>query len=180
MPLYDTDPVEENVLFNDDPMLLVKMLKEGWTKDLGNPPTFTCIPEEWQTPARVALIYVYHISRYNSISTIDYSTLQRTSFLAIRINVRNRAKLYEYMQEVYRILMANRRRGADDLNGYTYFEVINDRIANDLSGWYSCTLDVKMTAYVYPIRSAGFGNKINKIIEDNNDNNLENEFEETD
>ena len=166
---FDTDPVRENEFFNDDPMMLVDMLKREWSLGPQDTPTITCVPEEMQSSARIALIYVYQISRYNSVSTMDYSTLQRTSFLAIRLNTENRRMFYKYMQEIYRILLANRRLGADKLHGYTYFEIINDRIANDLIGWYTCTLDVKMTAYVYPIRSAGFGDRINKILEDKND-----------
>lgn len=164
----DTTPVPETELFCDDAKLVCDMLRREWSLDIDNCPTFTYIPEEFMSSSRVALVYVYQISRYNSVSTIDYATLQRTSFVAIRLNTRFRHKFYEYMQEIYRILMANRRVGADNLNGYTYFEVINDRITNDLSGWYTCTMDVKLTGYVVPIRSAGFGDTINKLIEDNN------------
>ena len=165
----NTTPVPEHIFFNDDPMLICNMLKDNWSLDEDNLPTFTCEPKEYMTSSRVALVYVYHISRYNSISTTDYSTLQRTSFLAIRLNTNNRMKFYEYMQEIYRILLSNRRIGAKNLHGYHYFEIINDRISNDLSGWYSCTLDVKMTSYASPIRSAGFGDRINKTFENNTD-----------
>jgi hypothetical protein len=170
MSEWDTDPVEENILFNDDPRLIVDMLKRDWSLGVEDTPTITCVPAEFMSSARVAMIYVYQISRYNSVSTVDYAALQRTSFLAIRLNTGFRPQFYKYMQEIYRILMSNRRVGADDLNGYTYFEVINDRIANDQSGWYTCTLDIKMTSYAYPIRSAGFGDRINRMIENNNDN----------
>lgn len=166
----DTDPPEENILFNDDPMMICNMLKNEWSLGEEDFPTITCIPEEYMSSARVATIYVYQISRYNSVSTVDYATLQRTSFIAIRLNTRFRHKFYQYMQEVYRILAANRRLGAKNLNGYHYFEIINDRIQNDLSGWYTCTLDVKLTAYVYPLRTAGFGDRINRLIENSNNN----------
>lgn len=166
----DTEPVPETILFGDDPRMICELLKREWSLDEDNRPTFTYLPEEWMTSARVAFVYVYQISRYNSVSTVDYSTLQRTSFIAVRLDAKLRPKFFEYMQEIYRILMANRRVGAANLGGYTYFEIINDRVSNDLTGWYTCTLDVKLTSYAIPIRSAGFGDIINKQIEDNNHN----------
>jgi hypothetical protein len=36
-------------------------------------------------------------------------------------------------------------------------EIINDRISNELTGWYTDTMDIKLTCYNYPIKSAGFG-----------------------
>ena len=70
------------------------------------------------------------------------------------------------MDEIYRIAMANRRLGQKSLRGYTYFEIINDRIQNDLSGWYTATMDLKLTSYNYPLRSAGFGDRVNRLIEE--------------
>jgi hypothetical protein len=70
------------------------------------------------------------------------------------------------MQEIYRIAMANRRLGQKRLGGFTYFEVINDRVQNDLSGWYTATMDIKLTSYNYPIKSAGFGERVNKALDE--------------
>ena len=97
---FETDPVKENEFFNDDPMMLVNMLKKEWSLGPQDTPTITCIPEEMQSSARIALIYVYQISRYNSVSTMDYSTLQRTSFLAIRLNTENRRMFYQWSKAV--------------------------------------------------------------------------------
>lgn len=159
-------PVEENPLFTDEPAFIVDLLKRSWSLDAEDFPTITCVPEEYMTSARVGFIYVYHISRYNSVSSTNYSTIQRTSFIAIRLNTRFRHKLYAYMDEIYRIIYANRRVGQKKLNGYTFMEVINDRIQNDLSGWYSATMDVKLTSYNYPLRSHGFGQEMRSIAVD--------------
>lgn len=161
-----TTPIKESVLFSDEPRMIAELLREEWSLGPDDTPTIAYIPEEYMTSARVAFIYVYQISRYNSVSSTDYRTLQRTSFLAIRINTRFRQKLYEYMQEIYRIAMANRRLGQSRLGGFTYFEVINDRVQNDLSGWNSATMDIKLISYNYPLNSAGFGKRVNKALEE--------------
>ena len=62
--------------------------------------------------------------------------------------------------------MANRRLGQNRLDGFTYFEVINDRVQNDLSGWYTATMDIKLTSYNDPVKSAGFGKRVNKALEE--------------
>lgn len=161
-----TDPIRESTLFTDEPRMIAEYLRDQWSLGPDDTPTIAYVPEEYMTSARVAFIYVYQVSRYNSVSTTDYRTLQRTSFLAIRLNTRFRHKLFDYMQEVYRILMGIRRKGCSGLGGYTYFEVINDRVQNDLTGWYTATMDVKLTSYAYPIRSAGFGDDTNRLLDD--------------
>lgn len=153
-------PVRESPLFTDEPRMIAEMLRDQWSLGPDDIPTIAYVPEEYMTSARIAFIYVYQVSRYNSVSTTDYRALQRTSFLAIRINTRFRNKLFEYMDEVYRIAMANRRLGQDKLGGFTYFEVINDRVQNDLSGWYTATMDIKLTSYNYPVKSPGFGERV--------------------
>lgn len=161
-----TTPVKESILFGDDPGMIVEMLRDQWSLGPEDTPTITHIPEEYMTSARVALIYVYQVSRYNSVSSTDYNTIQRTSFLAIRTSTRFRPKFFQYMEEIYRIIYANRRVGQGHLGGYTFMEVINDRTAQDVLGWYTNTMDIKLTAYVYPLKSAGFGDKINRKLAD--------------
>ena len=168
--LVDERLVEESIFFGDDPKMICDMLKTNWSLGPDDLPTITIMPEEFMTSARVAAVYVYQISRYNSVSSTDYGTIQRTSFIAIKLQTRFRHKFLEYMQEVYRILMAHRRIGSRKLGGYTYFEIINDRVTNDLTGWYACTLDVKLTAYTFPVKTGGFGNRINRMIKDYNPN----------
>lgn len=154
-----TTPEQETLLYADEPKMIAELLRDNWSLGPDDIPTIAYNPEEYMTSARVAFIYVYRISRYNSISSTDYRTLQRTSFIAIRLNTRFRHKLIEYMNEVYRILMAHRRMGQKGLGGFTFFEVINDREQNDMSGWYSVTMDLKLTTYNCPILTDGFGQK---------------------
>lgn len=149
--------IEEVLLFTDEPKMIADMLRDNWSLGPDDTPTIAYVPEEYMTSARVAFIYVYQISRYNSVSSTDYRTLQRTSFIAIRLNTRFRHKMFEYMQEIYRIIMNHRRVGQEKLGGFTFMEIINDRIQNDLSGWYTATMDVKLVSYNYPVNSAGFG-----------------------
>ena len=149
--------------FNDDVNFIKDLLQENWgtyKEYTQEPPVISCDPKQWMTSARAGgFIYVYQISRYNSVSTTDYRTLQRTVFLAIRSTAPHRDMLYRMVDQIYQILLAFRRAGQAELLGYTYLEIINDRISNDLTGWYTNTLDVKLTSYNYPIDSAGFGVK---------------------
>lgn len=161
-----TDPVGETSLFTDEPRMIANMLRDNWSLGPDDIPTIAYVPEEYMTNARIAFIYVYQVSRYNSVSSTDYRSLQRTSFLAVRINTRFRHKLFEYMDEIYRIIMAHRRIGQRGLKGFTFMEVINDRVQNDLNGWYIATMDIKLTSYNYPIRSAGFGDELNRLIDE--------------
>lgn len=158
-------PARESPLFTDEPRMIADMLRDNWSLGPDDIPTIAYVPEEYMTNARVAFIYVYQISRYNSVSSTDYRSLQRTSFLAVRINTRFRHKLFLYMDEIYRIIMAHRRIGQRGLNGFTFMEVINDRVQNDLSGWYTATMDIKLTSYNYPVKSAGFGDLTNRVLD---------------
>jgi len=109
------------------------------------------------TNAANAAVFVYQVSRYNSVSTTDYSTIQRTSFVAIRTSARHRKVFRKMVDEVYQIIYAHRRVGQNNLNGYTFMEIINDRDTNDYLGWYGNTLDIKLTTYNYPVASEGYG-----------------------
>ena len=146
--------------FTDDVKFIADMLKDNWKtfeRSGVEKPAIIYQPEQWMTNAANAAVFVYQISRYNSVSTTDYSTLQRTSFIAIRTSARHRKVFRVIVDEIYRIIMAHRRIGQSKLNGYTFMEIINDRDMNDLSGWYGNTLDVKLTTYNFPIMSDGYG-----------------------
>lgn len=161
--------VGEYHYFNDDVKFICDMLKDNWDTfgEYGyEPPVFAYKPEKWMTSARNASIYVYQISRYNSVSSTDYRTLQRTAFIAIRTTAPNREMFYATVDRIYKIILAHRRAGQKKLQGFTYMEIINDRISNDLTGWYTNTLDVKMTSYNYPVESDGFGVKDDSCGED--------------
>ena len=152
--------VGEYEYFNDDVKMICDMLDENWdtfTEHGVEKPVFAYTPEAYATDARRAFVYVYQISRYNSVSTTDYETLQRTSYISIRTTARNRRYFYVIVDNIYKILLAHRRIGQRDLHGYTWLEIINDRSLNDLTGWYTNTLDVKLVSYNYPMKSDGFG-----------------------
>lgn len=163
----DTDPpAPENSFYTDDVKVTVDMLKSEWS--LGPESAVPAIeyePEKYMTDARTGMIYVYQISRNSSISTTDYRTLRRTSDIGIRVATRFRDVHFAWCDEVYRILMANRRRGQHFNRGYTYLEVTGDRMSTDPSGWYTTTIDVRYVTYNAPIRTPGFGDKINKKYE---------------
>ena len=160
--LYDGLPMEESVLASDDVACIAKILKDDWSLSPRDTPVIRFIPETEAAFAMPSEIYVYQVSRYNSISSTDYRTLQRNSFIGIRISTRSRDVLYRHMDEVYRILMANRRAGLQYLNHYTYMEAINDHIDNGSLGWYTATIDVKLISYCFRVKSPGFGRKVNE------------------
>lgn len=152
--------VGEYQYFTDDVKLIYDMLDGNWENTLPlEKPIIAYKPEQWMTHGDRAFIYIYQISRYNSVSTTDYRTLQRTSFLAVRTTARTREYLYAVVDNIYKIILAHRRVGQRDLGGFTFMEIINDRSLNDLTGWYTNTLDIKLTTYNYPIESSGFGMK---------------------
>ena len=168
--VFDGSPQEEVIMASDDVGCITKILKDDWSLGPYDTPVIDFVPEATMAMAIPAYIYVYQVSRYNSISSTDYRTLQRNSFIGIRISTRSRDVLYRYMDEVYRIMMANRRAGPQFLNHYSYLEVINDHIDNSSVGWYSATIDVKMIAYCFRVKSPGFGRAINEsIIKTNRD-----------
>lgn len=159
------DVVQETHLYSDDVRLVFDIIKEGWSIGLEEPLNIEFKPEEFMVNARIGNIYIYHSSRGNDINTVDYRTLKRESRLAVRVANRFREAHFKWCDEVYRILMANRRLGKPGLRGYTYLEVVDDRTFNDASGWYVTTFNVKLVSYNTPIRSAGFGDEINKAID---------------
>ena len=160
----DGSPPPENMFFTDDAVMITDMLKKSWSLGPEDTPVISFSMEGMMVDARKAYIYVYLVSRYNSISATDYGTLQRTSFVDLRISTRSRNKLYQYAQEVYRIVYANRRLGWDKLNGYTWWEITNDRVDNSAQGWYSVLFSTKLVSYCYPVISPGFGDQINSMF----------------
>ena len=158
------DPVPETNLYSDDVRLIADMIREEWSLGPGNEVNIEYMPESTMGTARVGQVYTYLISRNNRISTTDYRTLERHTRIGIRVSNRFRENHYLWCDEIYRILMANRRCGQKRLNRYTFLEVTGDRMFNDLQGWYTTTIDIELTSYNVPIRSAGFGDEINRRI----------------
>ena len=160
------DVVQENSFFTDDARTIAEMIKREWSLGPEYMPNVTYIPEEMAVSARLGYVYVYRVSRVNKITTVDYRTLGRDSHLAVKLSTRLRKDLLAFGDELFRIFMANRRLGQDRMDGYTYLEVMNDREMRDLSGWYSVTIELKLVTYNKAIRSAGFGDTINRQIDD--------------
>lgn len=158
----DTMPLPEVRFFTDDPRFLAEMLKKEWSLDTINQPLSVGFePEQFMTNARIGHVYIYEVSHNARPSTTDYRTLDRESHVSIRVATRFRDVHYVWVNEVYRILMANRRAGVRRLNGYTHMEISVDRPYNDASGWYVTNIDVKMIMPHMPIMSPGFGKDVN-------------------
>lgn len=149
--------------FTDEPKLITDLIKREWTLDeLDMPVSIAYEPEQFLTNARVGHIYVYETSHNDQVSTTDYRTLDRESRVSLRISNRFREPHYMWVNEVYRILMANRRAGTKLLNGYTHMDVVVDRPYNDASGWYVTTIEIKLISPHMPILSPGFGEAVNR------------------
>lgn len=155
----------EHPFATDDAAMLADILRREWALGPGREPSISHDPRQLATSARYASIFVYLLNRSSRISTTDYRTLERTAYLGIRVDASQRENLFDVHQEVYRILLANRRGGKSRLGGYTYMEITSDRFSNDLQGFYSCTTDVRMVSFNTPIYSAGFDGPTNERIE---------------
>lgn len=169
MDWHDADTpnvVPENKFFTDDASLIANMIKSQWSLGPEYMPNVTYIPEEMAVSARLGYIYVYRITRPNRITTVDYRTLGRESYVSVKLSTRLRKDMFAFGEELFRIFMANRRLGQDRMEGYTYLEVQSDKETRDLSGWYTVTIDLKLVTYNKAIRSAGFGDTINRQIDD--------------
>lgn len=149
---------QEHPLFLDDVGFIMDMLKNNWTIT-DKVPTFSreTDVESFMMDARLGSVFVYSEGRRNTISTVDYRTLQRISRISVRVTTRFWDVMQVWGQEIYRIFMSHRRMGYDRTNGYGYFEVLSDNLTRDLSGWYVTTYEIQMTAYATPLRTDGFG-----------------------
>lgn len=158
------DNVEETPLFLDDSRIIGEMLKDDWSLGPGKEPTIAYKPESYMMNARYGAIYIYMISRSTQPTSADYRTVQLTSHVGIKISSNFRENHFEICEEIKRILMANRRAGKKRLGGYTYLKLENERFSNDLVGWFTTTMDISMISYNTPLRSAGFGDDINRKV----------------
>ncbi len=161
------DTVEEHKFFTDDAEMIANLIRSEWILGPEKEPSIGYTPEAYITNARYGSIYVYVLNRANQITSTDYRTLQRVAHVGIKVTCRHRKPYFEMCEEIYRIILANRRLGIHALNGYSFMEIVNERSSNDLVGWYTTTFDIKLTGYASPIRSAGFGDKTNRKIECN-------------
>lgn len=160
----DGSPLPETTFFTDDAAMIMHILKRDWSLPPDQTPVMTFMRESMMADARMGYVDVYKVSNYTSTSSTDYRTLQRTAYLDITVTVRSRPLLFTYMEEIYRILYANRRVGPKQLNGYTWLEITNDRVDNESNGWYSGMISLKLMSYCYPICSPGFGDRVNTAL----------------
>lgn len=145
-------------MFDPDlPAIVSDMIKEQWALDIGDEPVVAYKRDSYMMNSRVGAIYVYMLSVVPQISTVDYRATQRVAQLSIRITNPHRDRHIRWVNEVYRILMANRRAGPCKLGGYEFLEITSLTPSNDLSGFYTDTIDVRMTGYAFGIESDGFG-----------------------
>lgn len=145
------------MFYEDNPRLIAEMLDAQWDLRMGDKPTIVYRRDAYMMHVRNGGIYVYQTNRTNRISTVDYRTLERQAYVSIRVSDPDREGHFRHCEEVYRILMANRRAGPDKLNGYLFMEVVDDLSMNDIQGHYTTTFDIRLKGYAHPIRSSGFG-----------------------
>lgn len=144
-------------LFEDNARCIADMLKEQWALGIAEVPVIGYERSSYFMNSRVGAIFVYQTNRTNQISTVDYRTLQRQAYVSVRVTNPDRNRHYAWCEEVYRILMANRRAGPWKLMGYEFMEVLDETSLNDAMGWYQTTFDIRLTTCSHPIRSSGFG-----------------------
>lgn len=144
----------------DMPKLVADMIRGQWDLAMGDEPVIYYDRNSYSAYLRVGGLYIYTVNiSVPTISTVDYRTTQRNYYLDIRIMNPNREKNIAWINEVYRILMANRRAGPKKLGGYEFLEVTAVEQINDTTAWYAATISVKFTGYAFPIHSSGFGGK---------------------
>lgn len=159
--------IRETLLFTDEAAVIADMLRDEWSLGPSEVPNIEYIPEKAVQNARVGAIFVYVVSTSNRQSTTDYRTIDKTVHLNIKLDNRTRDNHFKMGQEIYRILMANRRIGRRHNMGNSYLEVNNHRTLPNEVGWYTTIFDVTFVAHNVSLISAGFGDKINSQIEDN-------------
>lgn len=146
------------MFYTDDAKMLSDLLSENWDTGLNSKPVFVYDRESLAANAYVGYVEVDRLTRTNAISAVDYRTIDRNSYLSVKVATRYRHDLFEYAEEVYRILLdMHRRAGPDVLGGWEFLEIQNDREGQDLSGFYTVTFDIKLTRYHAPIPRHGFG-----------------------
>lgn len=158
-------PVEFD-FFQDDVKMIADMLRDGWSLGPDLEPTITYVPESFMANARVAHIHVYRMTTSFAFASIDYRNMSSTTYIGIRVSVRFRENFFTVVREVNRILAANRRAGPKYLNGYQFLHVVSMKPQNDPSGWYVMTFDVRLVNNAIGYKTAGFGDEINKRIQE--------------
>lgn len=140
----------------DDAELIYNLIQEEWSLSHDRP-EIRFKPEGLMINARNGVIFISSSSEMYKVSTVDYSTLDKTGYVSIRLSSRFWEDHYRWRTEIWRILMENRRLGRMDgrLGDYTFLEVTKTHKMTDLSGWYVTVFEVRLTGYCVPIDSSG-------------------------
>jgi hypothetical protein len=143
----------------DDAELVYNLIKDQWSLDAWDMPEIRFEPEAMMVNARNGFIYISSMSQSTQIASIDYESISQTGYVSVRLSSRFREDHFRWRNEIWRILMANRRLGRPDgrLGNYTFLEVTRSHRLTDLSGWYVTVFDVRLTGYCIPIDSTGLG-----------------------
>lgn len=156
--------IPETPLFTDDAKVLGELLRREWSLPPGKEPSIAYDVRSSVTSSRYASVFIYMVNRSTRIASVDYNQLERVSHLAIKVNATYRENFLEVVQEIERIIMSCRRAGKTNLGGYTYVEMTSERFSNDLSGYYSCTIEVCMTSHNTPLHTAGMASPVNEAV----------------
>ena len=150
-------------MFTDESRLIGKMIIDNWSLGPQNTPNVCYMNDQLYIDGRVGVIQVYVVSHSTrGIGSVDYADVHRSATVSIKVENKFREIHYDWVEEVYRILYTNRRLDPDYLDGYLFIEVTGDHVAPNLLGWYSTTIDVRLTGYHRPVPGSGFGDRLNK------------------
>ena len=143
----------------DDAELIYNLIKDQWSLDPWDMPEIRFEPEALMVNARNGLVYIASMSQTTQIASTDYGYVTQTGFVSVRLSSRFRVDHFRWRNEIWRILMANRRLGRPDgrLGNYTFLEVTRTHRMNDLSGWYVTVFDIRLTGNCIPIDTTGLG-----------------------
>lgn len=158
------DPVPETDFYPDNEELVATIIKRDWSLPIGYEPDIRFEPEALMTNAGVGSVYVYSPSDSSQIVSTDYNSVGLTSYVSIRVSARYREHHRIWCKEILRIIMANRRAGKGKLGPYTYMEYLTTRRTNDLSGFYTATIEIRLRSHNTPILTAGMGEDINREV----------------
>jgi hypothetical protein len=141
----------------DDAELICNILQREWSLKHDRP-EISFEPERLMMSARTGAVFVSNSSQSTSISSVDYATLDKIGYVSIRLSSRFREDHFRWRNEIWRILMDNRRPGriSGKLGDYTHLEVTKTHRMTDLSGWYVTVFEVRLIGYCVPIDSSGF------------------------
>lgn len=149
---------ECNVWYSDDTGFFCNLLKEQWSLGVGETPLFYYDQDRQARQNLPGSIYVYSLGRNNTRGGINYDAYRVTHRICIDIqNPVNRERHFEWMNEVYRILLKFRRAGRNQLNGWDYYEISGDSFKPGYIKYYHDTIEFTLVKEMKCITQSGFG-----------------------